>query len=442
MSKNTQSHSINLDDNISHNGKCEIKFPNLHYIAENLTFVGPKYICGSKVHIIRRCAWLLFTISLAFGLFYLLANSLNDYYRYETTKITRISQMDNVTLPAVTVCRDDISFQLPSKFLGTRELRVLLNKDSRKITNTLNLGQDYEPSSPVLKELLQNITWLDLIFAKTENTVKSCYYLGQPCSVNVTRLYNYADNRPCFTFHSQEYIDTVGRLVINRTGYKFSINIELYKQHIEMAHSIKIHDPQVIPETSTSRLFSPGEGYIVGVQKEKNNLLGSPYSNCLKTDLRDNELVYSMEKCKNAKREELIYSNCNCTIADIYGINSQCSAYVYLKCASKLFYTMETAVEHACAPQCQEITYKLNPSVINYKPSKEGDIQRISFVQLYFESFAFVVSEEVPLVRIENLFSNFGGLIGLFVGISSLSVIELIDLICVILCKKILNIKK
>ena len=59
-------------------------------------------------------------------------------------------------------------------------------------------------------------------------------------------------------------------------------------------------------------------------------------------------------------------------------------------------------------------------------------VQQKSTVYLYFDSVSYLNYEESPSISVYNLISNIGGLIGLLLGMSLLSIFEVLEM--VILC--------
>ena len=56
------------------------------------------------------------------------------------------------------------------------------------------------------------------------------------------------------------------------------------------------------------------------------------------------------------------------------------------------------------------------------------NLENCSRVRIYFENFLVTYIEESPVISKTSLISNLGGILGLFIGISILSFVEIFDL--------------
>ncbi|PSN38574.1 Pickpocket protein 28 [Blattella germanica] len=82
-----------------------------------------------------------------------------------------------------------------------------------------------------------------------------------------------------------------------------------------------------------------------------------------------------------------------------------------------------------CLPGCVDLYYEINQ---NYQPVADAQHQK-SLVQfeIFFDDKTFYPYYRSELQSFSQLLANTGGLLGLFLGFSFLSIVELVYFICI-----------
>ncbi len=238
-----------------------------------------------------------------------------------------------------------------------------------------------------------------------------------------------------------------------------------------------IHNQTQLPFTSNKGVnIQAGTKTYVSVNREFKNKLSSPYSNCLR-DLSNppnsyaaslfshfhslNVNYYDQDFCFTLCFQDKLIHKCNCTdiIAPTILNISYCETVNELKCLNDFndFFSksdLNSFCENACPSQCQSIEYKLGLSTssfptlsyaksiqdshlnVNNFPSDINDTELIEFcnkgflkVIVSYDNLYYTSVDEVPAMTLNDLLGNLGGQLGLFIGISFLSLVELIELI-------------
>jgi hypothetical protein len=188
--------------------------------------------------------------------------------------------------------------------------------------------------------------------------------------------------------------------------------------------------------------------------------ISSPYYNLI----LNSPYQYSQDLCVIQCIQQHVIRLCNCSMQnylDLYNVS--CKSADESKCANWFFYhrNLSTIVQE-CMPQCPlecnstEISYMLTSQtfsgngyayLVNESPVYSSDFTTTpvteatasnKFLQLfvYYESLSFTSSEDSPSMDIVAFLGNVGGTLGLFLGVSALSLCELIHLIvesCILL---------
>ena len=250
------------------------------------------------------------------------------------------------------------------------------------------------------------------------------------------------------------------------TRYAYKTGIRLF-----------VHNQSSVPFTLNSGIsLQPGTETYVGIRRQLTNKLGTPYSNCLQdlssspntyahilfSYFRDlNVTYYDQNFCFKICFQDKLIENCSCCDISTPSIRNAtfCETESELKCYNeyKDFFSktnLNTLCDNACPNQCQTIDYNLALSTaafptISYAknlqtsdntyynfPQYTTDTELMDFCRQGFLKFIinydhlyYTLIDESPALNSNDLLGNLGGQLGLFIGISFLSLVELIELI-------------
>ena len=237
-----------------------------------------------------------------------------------------------------------------------------------------------------------------------------------------------------------------------------------------------VHNQSEVPFTLNEGInIHPGTKTYISVNREFKNKLGNPYSNCL-NDLSNppnsyaeslfkhfndlNVTYYDQDFCFKICFQDKLIDACYCSdiITPTIRNTKYCETTEEILCLNNYNYNFSKSdlndlCDNACPFQCKTINYKLGLSssvfpTLSYAKALQINDAVFSFhtdvndsdliemakngylkVILNYENLYYTSVDEVPAMTLNDLLGNLGGQLGLFIGISFLSLIELIELI-------------
>jgi len=184
-----------------------------------------------------------------------------------------------------------------------------------------------------------------------------------------------------------------------------------------------------------------------------------PYSECIDLDNYDSEYYtfikstnksYIQEDCYSLCLQRNVIQNCNCYslyFPKLYD-SQPCLNQTQLECYIKEYFSFKTkTVDESCAKlcplECESVIYDLLRSSTSYPtkfwydfykdkvPNLDYDTvkERVLAVNIYYSQNSYTKISESPKTSKVDLLSNMGGTLGLYIGISFLSFIEIVEMI-------------
>ena len=227
----------------------------------------------------------------------------------------------------------------------------------------------------------------------------------------------------------------------------------------------------VIDHSHDGIIVSPGFVTNVALTREFKSTLPKPYSNCELENSKDDiqsksdlfNLIwhssydYSQNFCLQQCLQKLLVSECKCRSASSPSVinASICGTTKEIECdfgVYNKFYVKNDYVKNVCLPQCplecnttriaytssfHELlgeayvnmirnNYKLSSDFVTRSINAETVKKSIVRLRIFYESLAYTISEEFPSCDLVALIANIGGNLGLFLGVSLLSLSEIV----------------
>lgn len=270
--------------------------------------------------------------------------------------------------------------------------------------------------------------------------------------------------------------------IITENDYCVSINsgVNNYGEMVELTRSINpgVSTPywviMVNPNftntydvfiNSQSEHFSLTKGVKVNVKsqtelvvnREITHRLGKPYSNCIKqlkfTDLGKNtsiaryrnEYDYHQTNCFGICKLEYVFERCNQSevfqnVSRFYYTDYNYFLRIYSDMVKNCtdsqiiiqdvnIYFQNKGVATICGKMCPIECDSVEYSVKSFYLANYGALRGASSIRVYFETFDYTSITQIPKLRADDLFGSIGGVLGLFLGISLLSLVEIIELL-------------
>ena len=321
-----------------------------------------------------------------------------------------------------------------------------------------------------------------------EDIMYNCYFNNEPCSGSdfIWKFDRFYGN--CYIFNSG-FDDHGNRIELKKSliaGSQFGLKLEMYanfNQNLNKINSpfgpaiyVRIENSSAPNGGDTFNGIQLATGFItyVSVDREFKFNLAKPYSNCdispddtlssnsFRSDLFrlivDSPYEYKQEMCLYQCLQAKIIENCNCTnplFTSLFTGARECETEYENNCMNGLFRAkiLTDYIREKCLPvcplECNTTEYKAslslarlvgdtyayfineNANLISDFDNKtvSGEQASKSFVhmRMSYDSLSYTLTTESPKVDLVSLLSSIGGTLGLFLGVSALSLCEIIE---------------
>ena len=315
-----------------------------------------------------------------------------------------------------------------------------------------------------------------------EKLLISCYFGLNPCDATDFTYYYDMLHGNCFRFNSGKFINGSATELkkITKTGKYNGLMLELFVGDDNDSRSLAmtsgahifIHNDTITPNEFEGISLSVGTSTNIAIYKTYIDKMKSPYSECT-VDLDDNnsydsELfrfiiqsnnTYRRSDCFNLCYQRKLINECKCYDGSFPNLNSNtqpcitrnqsfCQFMVYDSFTKKGF---QELCQNECPLECYKTLYSYASSFTMY-PSKPyanrlikdpNIISRFSnqtelthqrlrdnilALYVYFDSFEVMNIQESAQTDVPTLIAGIGGTLGLFLGISVLSLFEFVEI--------------
>lgn len=393
---------------------------NLNSLIRDLTFQGVPNLLRTQ----RTCLklmWIFFITASSLGCIYTITKSVTEYLNFEiVTKIKSYTE-NVVQFPVVLICDADstsFEFEVLSMYFGYYKLK----------------------------------SWKDHL-----------------------EVYNDPGYGRCYRFNSGKnyYGDTIPFYNISAYGPEHCFQINFYANNSDEfgQYKVHIHNQTNTPTTVFNRghYISTGGYNFFELNRVFEQKLAEPYNSCLKDYslfqgnrtlidyIQKSNRTYSQKLCFNfCQTLKYIEENtCNCTVKsydeDVYSscfereFNKQ-NEY-FLDCSMKYLKRLEMQAQEICSNycplECDSFEYVISHYTQNipYRGSIKRKFEFTEFgtyenvsknfvsISIYFENTKYTHISEYPKMQLFDLISSIGGIFGLFLGISLLSFVEVVEIV-------------
>ena len=434
--------------------------------VESLSIHGIPRVASTNSKYVR-IFWLLLCILAVIGLSTTVFNSFSGYFRREIMIKTTFKQNHILPLPAITFCHTDYLFDLSKDVPVSQSLpKSCVYNDTVYNSNKANK--------------LSFSVGCKMFFG---TVIGEVFMFGQ----HVVKAFRFPDNftfipfrYPCFTFNANSQFLQIAE------GVENGIHMLLYEAEFEknpegLHHymyldgirdirrgiSVWLHDPKQTVPFGTGIRVSPGVQTQISIQKTIMKRLPFPYpTNCVEGGA-DKSSIYpgknTMRMCFESCFHKMVYRSCGGVTPSVRSLMPR-SRYpfkgnfaTFFSCLNKVIKSMDYS-KCKCTPHCYEEEYRLTVSrsvwprkgqgrsfarLINKVEGEKGrnlstdEIRnRLIMVSLYYDDFMEIIHEATPLYNLLGIVSDLGGQMGLFLGASILSLIEIAALLIEVIKRK------
>ncbi|XP_041464797.1 degenerin deg-1-like [Lytechinus variegatus] len=299
---------------------------------------------------------------------------------------------------------------------------------------------------------------------QAKDFILQCTFDTQPCSYRNFTVIQNVNYGNCFVFNNAHKMNRDISINTTRTGSQYGLHLTLMVEQPEYIGvlspdsgvKVAINDPRIhaFPEDD-GVMAPPGVATSIGLKKTTINRLGDPFGKCKNGHSSDyyqpEKYDFSQRSCMKMCLQMTMKKNCSC-ITDILINGSMCGAIdkVQVKCRSLVLREfLKNNIGCSCSNPCSETIFTPTISTsrwpgVRYEAHMYNRLANISEkaariltdveqsrnnlvrLRVFYEELNFENVQESPLITVETLFGGVGGLMGLYVGMSFISLMEIL----------------
>ncbi|KAI6239315.1 hypothetical protein M3Y99_00583400 [Aphelenchoides fujianensis] len=291
---------------------------------------------------------------------------------------------------------------------------------------------------------------LETAEAQMDDFLQGCSFNTQDCYDGDWIAWRDPTMGTCFTFNlrANRTVSRAGPIYGLRIIFKTNTS-EYVDSSSNIGMAVLVHDQREFPFPDTFGIFiNTNQATGVGVSYSTIERMSDPYGNCRsdKPDWYLYDLDYSTEGCQRSSYQKQMVATCGCFDPTfpppINGTLAACRVPDDVECWSSIALSSNATDE--CTEPCEEGMYDVvtssarwpSGSLTTYGDCQEGDYANLTclemyeqngaFIEVYFENLSYQQLNESAAVTVSTLLSNFGGQVGLWLGMYALSVVEII----------------
>ncbi|XP_006825152.1 uncharacterized protein LOC100366841 [Saccoglossus kowalevskii] len=293
---------------------------------------------------------------------------------------------------------------------------------------------------------------------KPEDFILQCSYAGVKCSYSDFQWLPNREFGNCYTFNVASN-GSEPRSAFN-AGAEFGLKLTLFMEQDEYLGiygqsagvRVTVHGNNEMPWPEDRGLTAKtGAATSFAVQQKVFSRMPHPYGNCVSNDTYlFNGKIYSSLSCRKMCVQEAMMNYCGCTDT-YYKDQVRCNILDTMQEACRQiihYFYRKGLLECECPPQCFEESYDNTVSMstwpsesslgqllkslhaINPKAKKITDMnsaqKNLAAISVYFESLSVDMVKESEAYTKDDLMSDVGGLLGLYIGVSVITIVEFI----------------
>ncbi|XP_062813418.1 acid-sensing ion channel 3 [Anolis carolinensis] len=290
---------------------------------------------------------------------------------------------------------------------------------------------------------------------RMEDMLLGCRFGGRECGpANFTSIFTRLGK--CYTFNSGA--PGYERLSVIRggtgNGLELMLNIQqdeylpvwgdTEETSYEAGIKVQIHSQEEPPSIDQLGFgVAPGFQTFVSCQEQRLFYLPPPWGVCKSSPAESAFFAnYSMAGCRLECETRYVAEKCNCRMVHMPGNGIVCSPEQYKECADPaLDFLVEKDNEFcACETPCEMVRYGKELSVVRipskasakylakkYNRSEQYIAENLLVLDIFFEALNYETIEQKKAYDVAGLLGDIGGQMGLFIGASFLTILEILD---------------
>ncbi|XP_078618622.1 acid-sensing ion channel 2-like isoform X1 [Branchiostoma floridae x Branchiostoma japonicum] len=410
-----------------------------------------------------RVMWTLATIASYVGFFILMVQMLDSYFKHGTVTDVTLKFVPQVRFPAVTICNlnnfEDNLLTVEEKhylsyiLYGVQEdLDVIAGVPvNNKVTNgTTPNGTTATPQTEAPHT--HGSFTVDSITREKGFSLKDmhmCTWMGKTCTeLDFTHSFGTYGN--CYTFNADP-VDPINQTIAG-SGNGLSVMIDI-KSHLytenpllpggtaDVGMKLLVHDQNEPPKMDTQGIaVAPGSHAYIAIRQIQYENHVPPWGECEDLQLEYYD-TYTLTGCQLECRSKYVVHNCSCRPIYLPGDAPYCEPVYVAKCV----WPVEAAVTSGALPcdcpvPCNLMTYRTSSSYAKWPNSKADLVYTAAFglspgymaensvvFDVYYDELNYEVISQLKAMSDGELASDLGGQMGLFIGASILTLLEIFE---------------
>ncbi|XP_033854571.1 acid-sensing ion channel 1C isoform X3 [Acipenser ruthenus] len=430
---------------------------------------GLKYVFAHNSSKPRRAFW-LFAFFICVGM--LSVWSWNRIlYLMSYPAVTKIHMVwaQNLSFPAVTICNHNL-FRMSrltkmdlyysgywldllhmNHSVNEKSLQVLRD-DRKKLLMDL---MDFNHYTPLAHFVVNTTEMMNRLSHQMDEMLLECKFQGGNCTFkNFTPIYTRYGK--CYTFNSGLDGNPILTTLKGGTGNGLEIMLDIQQDEYlpvwgetdetsyEAGVKVQIHsqdEPPFIDQLGFG--VAPGFQTFVSCQQQRLMYLPPPWGDCKSTPIESEFFsTYSITACRIDCETRYLIANCNCRMVHMPGNAIVCTPEQYKECADPaLDFLVEKDNDYCvCETPCNMTRYGKELSMVKI-PSKASAKylakkfnkteqyigENILVLDIFFEALNYETIEQKKAYEVAGLLGDIGGQMGLFIGASILTILEIFD---------------
>ncbi|XP_033126039.1 degenerin mec-10-like [Anneissia japonica] len=337
---------------------------------------------------------------------------------------------------------------------------------------TYSSTPDFSDLQDILKLTKQEISDFG---HQAEQMILLCTFHGQKCSATDDfHQFQHDKYGNCYTFNGNK-ADKSFTAKSSQPGAEYGLKLTLFTEQHEYVSifgqdsgiKVSIHNQNETPFPEDNAVtVSPGRSTSIGIKKEERIRKSSPYGNCSEASA-ETDLIYNSEStstilsaCLKSCYQMKLVDVCKCSDTVVFnGSIEPCHIldFEQERCRQLVKYLhSQKRIECNCPFPCSffvifsEIVYDktvsqslwpsdnylktfldsiyvINPKFREYVYDLTTAQRNLVRFEVYFEDLSYVSISENPAYSWEGLFGDIGGTLGLYIGLSLLTVVEFFE---------------
>ncbi|XP_074802738.1 acid-sensing ion channel 3 isoform X4 [Natator depressus] len=203
---------------------------------------------------------------------------------------------------------------------------------------------------------------------------------------------------------------------------------------------------------------APGFQTFVSCQQQRLVYLPPPWGDCKSTPIESDFFTsYSITACRLDCETRYLAENCNCRMVHMPGNANVCTPEQYKECADPAldFLVKKDSEFCVCRTPCDMVRYGKELSMVKipskasakylakkYNKSEQYISDNVLVLDIFFEALNYETIEQKKAYEVAGLLGDIGGQMGLFIGASILTILEIFDYLYEVFRDKLLSFYK